>query len=90
MEWTYIIHSCKACGASWHAPKDEPHACAVQMLQEAVDRAYGLLNSSAYVGGPSEREAWQGAMEALGPIATQHVGQDTSGPFTGNQKGDGC
>lgn len=44
-------------------------------LQEAVDRAHSALTSSAYVGGPSEREAWQTALQALGEVATQHQGE---------------
>lgn len=44
-------------------------------LQAAVDRAYSLMNGSAYVGGPSEREAWQGAMATLGAVVTEHKGQ---------------
>lgn len=43
-------------------------------VQGAVDRAQGALTSSAYVGGPSEREAWQTATLALGEVATQHQG----------------
>jgi hypothetical protein len=27
MEWPHIIHSCTRCGASWHAPREEPHRC---------------------------------------------------------------
>lgn len=44
-------------------------------LQEGVDTAYSALSSSAYVGGPTEREAFRVASNALGPLATQHIGQ---------------
>ena len=44
-------------------------------LQKAVDRAHGALDSSAHVGGPSEREAWRTAVEALGALVTQHQAQ---------------
>jgi hypothetical protein len=47
---------------------------ALEQRQAAIDRACSLMKSSAYVGGPSEREAWRGAMEALGPYETQHIG----------------
>jgi hypothetical protein len=47
----------------------------VERLQAAVDKAYGAMNSSAYVGGPSEREAWQTALAALGEVVTQHTAQ---------------
>jgi Asp-tRNA(Asn)/Glu-tRNA(Gln) amidotransferase A subunit family amidase len=45
-------------------------------LQSAVDRAYTALMSSAYVGGPSHREAWQTALDALWPVVTQQQGQE--------------
>jgi hypothetical protein len=45
-------------------------------LQEAVDRAYGALNGSAYVGGPSEREAFRTALDALGAVVTQEQGAE--------------
>lgn len=43
-------------------------------LQAAIDEAHNAMNASAYVGGPSEREAWQTAMRALGSVVTQHIG----------------
>jgi hypothetical protein len=52
----------------------------VERLQAAVDKAYGAMNSSAYVGGPSEREAWQTALTALGEVVTQHTGQADPDP----------
>lgn len=47
---------------------------ALDARQEAIDRALSALEGSAYVGGPSEREAWQTTLEALGPFRTEHVG----------------
>lgn len=44
-------------------------------LQEAVDRAVGVMRESEYVGGPTEREAWKETMRVLGPLATVHKGQ---------------
>jgi hypothetical protein len=44
-------------------------------LQAGIDKAYGALSSSQYVGGPSQREAWRIAAEALGPLATEHTAQ---------------
>lgn len=44
----------------------------VDRLQRAVDKAHGALDASAYVGGPSQREAWQQAMAALGEVVTEH------------------
>ena len=49
-----------------------------EKLQTAVDKAYSALTSSAYVGGPSEREAFRIALDALGQVATQHTGQAQS------------
>ena len=48
-------------------------------LQVAVDRAHSALTSSAYVGGPGEREAWQIALRELGGVATQHTGVSRDG-----------
>jgi len=45
-------------------------------LQGAVDRAHSVMHSSEYVGGPSERDAWQEAMSELGAVATQHQGEN--------------
>jgi hypothetical protein len=50
--------------------------CLVGELQAAVDKAYSVLSGSAYVGGLSERDAFRAAMDTLGPVATQHVGQN--------------
>ena len=47
-------------------------------LQAAIDKAMSALYGSQYVGGPSEREAWQTVVEAIGPFETQHVGQDAA------------
>lgn len=47
----------------------------VQKLQAAVDTAHAAMHGSEYVGGPSEREAWQTAMRALGEVVTEHKGQ---------------
>lgn len=44
-------------------------------LQAAVDTAWTALNGSAYVGGPTEREAFRIALHELGPHVTQHKGQ---------------
>jgi hypothetical protein len=49
-------------------------------LQAAIDEAHGVMNASSYVGGPSEREAWQTAMRALGSVVTQHTGTTASAP----------
>lgn len=43
-------------------------------LQAAVDRAHGAIQGTAYVGGPSEAEAYHIVVGALGPLATQHTG----------------
>jgi hypothetical protein len=45
-------------------------------LQAAIDTAQSALMGSQYVGGPSEREAWRIATEALRSVATEHRGQD--------------
>lgn len=52
----------------------------VERLRKAVGRAHQALISSQYVGGPSEREAWQIASEALGAVATQHQGTSEVSP----------
>lgn len=46
-----------------------------EAMQAGVDKALSLMHGSAYVGGPSEREAWRGVLDALGPFETQHTGQ---------------
>lgn len=55
----------------------------IARLQRAVDRAHGALTTSAYVGGPNEREAWQTALRALSEVATQHQGKSVA-PFDGD------
>jgi hypothetical protein len=44
-------------------------------LQQAVDRAHAAMVGSQHVGGPTQREAWQTAVQELGAVVTQHVGQ---------------
>lgn len=44
--------------------------------QAAIDRAMAALEGSQYVGGPTEREAYQTAVHALGPFRTEHKGQN--------------
>lgn len=40
MEWTltHIIQTCPKCLASWHAPRDEPHQCAVDAARRETLR----------------------------------------------------
>lgn len=60
-------------------------------LQAAIDRAYSAMGSSAYVGGPTEREVWHIVADALGPLATQHIsaGEPASPKRTDPQPGGG-
>lgn len=48
----------------------------IAALQRAVDTACNALEASAYVGGPTEREAWQSALAALQEVKTQHKGTE--------------
>lgn len=32
--WTQHVASCTRCGASWHVPKDEPHQCIADDLDQ--------------------------------------------------------
>lgn len=57
-----------------HEQGDAPDR--VSRLQAAVDRAHSALIGSQYVDGPTEREAYRTAVEALGEVATQHRGQE--------------
>ena len=43
--------------------------------QHAIDMALSFLHGSQYVGGPSEKEAWDHVWELLGPLRTEHKGQ---------------
>lgn len=52
-------------------------------LQAAIDEAYGAMNASAYVGGPSQREAWQTATMALGSVVTVDAHNGESRPMEG-------
>lgn len=40
MEWTTIIHTCSRCGASWVAPRDEPHDCVVERYRAGLVALY--------------------------------------------------
>lgn len=42
--------------------------------QDAIDTALSWLHGSAYVGGPSERDAFRKVIEVLAPFETQHCG----------------
>jgi hypothetical protein len=47
--WTQVIHTCSACGASWHAPRDEPHDCAVAAAREkALHDAFEALMAEEF------------------------------------------
>lgn len=65
---------------------------ALRERQEGIDKALSALHSSAYVGGPTEREAWQTVLRELGPFGTQHQGAalppSTEEP-TGQEEGQG-
>lgn len=63
----------------WCKRAQQAHGRA-ERLQEAIDKAYAHMNASQYVGGPSERDAWRTAFEALGSVVTQHTGQGAPGP----------
>lgn len=39
-EWTRLIHACKVCGASWEAPRDEPHDCLVERQGLALEQIH--------------------------------------------------
>lgn len=43
--------------------------------QHAIDMALSFLHGSQYVGGPSEKEAWDRVWELLGPFQTEQKGQ---------------
>src|SRR5207248_7407170 len=60
---------------SYHEVEDRLRA-ECEGLQAAVDRAANVMHESAYVGGPSEREAWKEALLALERVATQHKGMN--------------
>lgn len=49
----------------------------VEELQGAVDRAHAAMYGSQYVGGPTEREAWQTAYNALSEVVTQQQSEST-------------
>jgi hypothetical protein len=74
----------KVSNAQWVSPVETPYQpgrleellAEIERLQGAINTAYVALRASAYVGGPSEREAWRTAVDALGEVATQHKGQD--------------
>jgi hypothetical protein len=63
-EWAYS----QACRAI------EKHRERADTLQAAVDLAHSTLRGTQYVGGPTEREAYRIIDEALGSVATQHIG----------------
>lgn len=69
----------------------EEYAGRCRVLQAAIDRADSALRSSAYVGGPTEREAFRTASETLGPLATQHIGVNTDldAPVAKGDESDG-
>jgi hypothetical protein len=44
-------------------------------MQAAIDTALDAMYGSEYKGGPTVREAWRAAVEALGPFRTEHIAQ---------------
>lgn len=55
--------------------------------QAAIDEALSWMRGSEYVGGPSERDAWQAALRVLGPLETQHIGVESKGIQEGSNDG---
>lgn len=54
----------------WKAAQYDEAIADRDRRQEAIDTALSALHSAAYVGGPTEREAWQAALQALEPFQT--------------------
>lgn len=74
--------------ASARSERDEAQA-EVERLQAAVDTAHGAWTNSQYVGGPTEREAYQIAMDALGAVVTQHTADNPEASAAQNQPSGG-
>ena len=92
-QWTRLIATCRACGASWEAPRDEPHECPVARLQEAGREScreeLGEEHGFHRCGEPAEFILWGKLLkpEALGPRcydhAAEHVGHSALAPNSG-------
>lgn len=67
--WTHIVHTCQRCGASWYAPKDEPHECVVEGLSAALESIAGQLDDAYNAGTFDQTIAGMLRDEALAALA---------------------